>query len=76
MNDSNAAKATLTTSTLGGASKLNITGNSVDKITVDNGISSVNTGAGNDAITLAPATGKKLSTTVDGGAGPDVDEER
>ena len=70
MNDSNAAKATLTTSTLGGASKLNITGNSVDKITVDNGISSVNTGAGNDAITLDST--KKITTTVDGGAGTDA----
>ena len=70
MNDSNAAKATLTTSTLGGASKLNITGNSVDKITVDNGISSVNTGAGNDTITLN--SDKKITTTVDGGAGTDA----
>ena len=70
MNDSNAAKATLTTSTLGGASKLNITGNSVDTITVDNNISSVNTGAGNDAITLDST--KKITTTVDGGAGTDA----
>ena len=70
MNDSNAAKATLTTSTLGGASKLNITGNSVDTITVDNNISSVNTGAGKDTIILDSA--KKITTTVDGGAGTDA----
>ena len=70
MSDSNAAAVELSTSNLGGASKLNITGNSADKITVDNGISSVNTGAGNDAITLDST--KKLSTTVDGGAGTDA----
>ena len=70
MSDSNAAAVELSTSNLGGASKLNITGNSVDKITVDNGISSVNTGAGNDAITLDST--KKITTTVDGGAGTDA----
>ena len=70
MSDSNAAAVELSTSNLGGASKLNITGNSVDKITVDNGISSVNTGAGNDTITLN--SDKKITTTVDGGAGTDA----
>ena len=70
MSDSNAAAVELSTSNLGGASKLNITGKSVDKITVDNGISSVNTGAGNDAITLDST--KKITTTVDGGAGTDA----
>ena len=70
MSDSNAAAVELSTSNLGGASKLNITGKSVDKITVDNGISSVNTGTGNDTITLDST--KKLSTTVDGGAGTDA----